>query len=86
MFCTLLKADPITFKVCWTPHAAVPIQQPTYCWMVNNATDLGERDIDEHSRITKANHTQCQRCGRAFDKREGSVLIIPPDFLPHPPD
>ena len=49
-------------------------------------TDLGEWDIEEHSRITQPAHTHCERCGRPFEQSEGSVLIIPPDFLPNLPD
>ena len=41
-------------------------------------TDLGDWDIEEHSRITAPAHTHCERCGRPFDKPEGSVLIVPP--------
>jgi heterodisulfide reductase subunit A-like polyferredoxin len=45
-------------------------------------TELGEWDVEEHSRVTQPNHTHCQRCGLAFEKPEGSVLFLPADFLP----
>jgi hypothetical protein len=28
--------DRTTLKVCWTPDAAVQLQQPTYCWTFDN--------------------------------------------------
>jgi hypothetical protein len=31
-----IKRDRTTLKVCWTPDAAVQLQQPTYCWTFDN--------------------------------------------------
>ena len=36
VFSLPVKADRTTLKICWTPDAAVQLQQPTYCWTFNN--------------------------------------------------
>jgi hypothetical protein len=36
VFSLPVKVDRTTLKVCWTPDAAVPHRQSTYCWLVDN--------------------------------------------------
>lgn len=38
VFSLPVKVDRMTLKVCWTPDAAAQLQQPTYCWLVDNDT------------------------------------------------
>jgi hypothetical protein len=50
-------------------------------------TDLGDCDIEEHSRLIDPPHTRCARCARLFEHPEVSLLIIPPDWdCPGSPD
>ena len=40
-------------------------------------SDLGVWEAEVHSRVVRAPHAVCERCGEPFDDPEGAVLMVP---------